>query len=111
MGLGLTKDWTQLAARARYNSRNLATLREITPRQLQRIFQNQIGRTPQDWLNEQRIFAAQQLLQAGTPVKRVAIELGFKQPSHFCRQFKSLSGITPGKFKSTGIGASNVAIR
>jgi AraC-like DNA-binding protein len=30
----------------------------------------------------------------------VALELGFKQPSHFCRQFKSFNHLTPSQFAS-----------
>lgn len=95
-----TEDWRQLAISARYDSRNLAELIKITPRQLQRIFRNEFGQTPQDWLNEQRILAAKQLLRTGEAVKKIALDLGFKQSSHFCRQFKILNGLTPSEFRN-----------
>lgn len=34
----------------------------------------------------------------GLPVKVVALDLGFKQASHFCRKFKSCFGIAPSRF-------------
>jgi hypothetical protein len=50
---------------------------------------------PQVWLNERRIVAAQELLLSEMPVKVVALELGLKQTSHFCRKFKALNRTTP----------------
>ena len=47
-----------------------------------------------------RKIAARQLLLSGQQVKAVAFELGFKQPSHFCRQFKSFNNLTPSQFAS-----------
>jgi len=92
------REWEQLAAAARYNARELAKLRRLSVRQLERDFRREFNRTPQHWLNEQRLKAAQQLLLAGEPVKKVAYELGFKQVSHFCRQFKSQNHQTPTGF-------------
>ncbi|MGA3284414.1 MAG: helix-turn-helix domain-containing protein [Verrucomicrobiota bacterium] len=92
--------WEQMAGVAHYDAKELARLCDLSVRQLERGFQHKLARTPQDWLNEQRIKAAQQLLLSGQPVKVVALELGFKQVSHFCRQFKSQNHLTPSQFAS-----------
>ena len=98
--------WEGLAKAARFNNRELARMCRISVRQLQRDFRRCIGRTPQEWLDEQRMIAAQRLLKLGLSVKAVAIELGFKQTSHFCRQFKLLNGMTPSNFALTQAGHS-----
>ena len=90
--------WKNLAGAARYDARELAKLCALSTRQLQRRFKQQLQRSPQDWLNEQRIEAARRLLLSGGQVKRVAFELGFKQVSHFCRQFKVYNNVTPSQF-------------
>jgi AraC family transcriptional regulator len=87
-----------LAGTARYDAKELAKLCHLSVRQLERDFRHHFGRTPQDWLNEQRIKGARQLLLSGVPVKWAAYEMGFKQPSHFCRQFKELHNMTPSEF-------------
>jgi len=87
-----------LAITARYSAKELARLCHVSTRQLQRAFKQSFGQTPQEWLNERRIKAAQQLLLLGQPVKAVAWDLGFKQPSHFCRHFKSQINMTPLEF-------------
>lgn len=93
-----TQRWEELAEEALYNASRLAQMCHFSTRQLQRVFQRTFGRPPQDWLNHQRMRKAQQLLLGGQPVKAIAFELGFKQPSHFCRQFKSWNNMTPSEF-------------
>ena len=90
--------WSELAEAAHYDAKALARLCQISTRQLQREFRRSRGRSPQEWLNEQRILAARQLLLSGLPVKRVAFEVGFKYTSHFCQRFKSLNHMTPSEF-------------
>ena len=90
--------WGILAPLANYDAGRMARLCRRSPRQLQRDFKRLLNRTPQDWLNEQRLLAAGELLQNGEPVKRVALDLGFKQSSHFCRQFKAFYRQTPTQF-------------
>lgn len=95
-----------LAVTSHYDVRELARLCTISPRQLQREFRRRFACSPQDWLNEQRIRAAQQLLLLGQPVKVVALELGYKQTSHFCRHFKRQLNMTPSEFTQNRMAAS-----
>lgn len=88
----------ELAVTAHYNSRELACLCQLSPRHLQREFHRQFQKSPQKWLDERRIKVAEKLLLLGMPVKRVALELGFKQVSHFCRQFKLQTRLRPSEF-------------
>jgi AraC-like DNA-binding protein len=91
-------NWEELAEAAHYDANDLAKLCEISARQLQRYFRRHFQRAPQYWLNERRILAARSLLLTGDSVKKVALDLGFKQTSHFCRQFKSRNHMTPSQF-------------
>ncbi|MGB7748310.1 MAG: helix-turn-helix domain-containing protein [Verrucomicrobiia bacterium] len=100
MAKALLERWEQLAGTACYDAKELAKICHLSVRQLERDFRHLLARSPQDWLNKQRIKAAQQLLRSDLPVKVVALELGFKQASHFCRQFKSFHHLTPSQFAS-----------
>ena len=44
--------------------------------------------------------AASQLQQPGALVKNVAADLGFSNPFHFSRVFKSIFGVAPGAFRN-----------
>lgn len=88
----------ELAPVANFNATELAHLLGICTRQLQRKFQYYLNCSPRTWLNQARIRASKQLLISGASVKRTAIDLGFKQVSHFCRHFKSENGVTASEF-------------
>ena len=90
--------WNLAGRVARYNARLLAENAQTNIRQIERYCRKDLGRSPQELFNEQRIIAARALLLETGSVKRVAMELGFKQVSHFCRQFKHYYDITPSEY-------------
>lgn len=100
MGRLLLADWNweELAQAAHYDANKLAELCGVSTRQLQRHFRCRFHCSPQSWLNHRRLLAAEGLLLSGDSVKKVALDLGFKQPSHFCRQFKNRNHMTPSQF-------------
>ncbi len=91
-------DWQDLARKAQYNAKVLAERCQVSLRQLERFWKESFQETPQSWLNQCRFSEAQALLQEGCPVKEVAFRVGFKQSSHFCREFKRHTGCTPNEF-------------
>lgn len=90
--------YEELAETAHYDVREFARFCNLSLRQLQREFKDHFHATPKKWLNEQRIRKAQRLLLEGKSVKQVAFELYFKQPSHFCRLFKTLVQRSPSQY-------------
>jgi len=91
-------NWEELAPAAHYNAQELAKLCGISTRQLQRHFRFRFCCSPQSWLNHRRLLVAEELLLSGDSVKKVALDLGFKQPSHFCRVFKTWNHMPPSQF-------------
>jgi AraC-like DNA-binding protein len=87
--------WELLAKKADYQANKLAELCGVSLRTLQRHFakhhQVKIG----DWLRNVRLAEAYGRLKSGDRVKEVAIDLKYKQLSHFSREFKRLHGIAP----------------
>jgi len=83
---------------AQYNGRELARLCNLSFRQLRRVIRRELGCSPKTWLHQRRLLAARRSLLTGDSVKKVALDLGFKQTSHFCRQFKSFNHMTPSQF-------------
>jgi len=87
--------WREMARKAGYNANVLAEELGISRRHLQRYTRKLFERSPQAWLEEQRLALAVGLLKEHRSVKTVAFELGFKQPNHFSREFKRHHGISP----------------
>src|SRR5436190_22311233 len=100
----LTREMLEkLAEKADYDTTKLAVECQLSLRQLQRLFQISLGCSPQKWLNDLRIFRAQGRLLLGQPVKQIAHEMGYRDTSYFCHQFKRLCGVTPSEFRQTTI--------
>ena len=72
----------------------------ISERTLQRMTQRRIGLSPK-WLVQRRRLheAAERLAGEARPdLARVAAELGYADQSHFGRDFRTVTGLTPGEY-------------
>jgi AraC-like DNA-binding protein len=98
-GRGTTdiEHWLKWAQESGYDAELLAKRVGVSRWQLQRYTRATFGNSPQRWLNERRLIAAVSLLKELRSVKIVAAELGFKQVSHFSREFKRFHGASPTK--------------
>ena len=75
---------------------DLARLAQISPRQLDRLFQRHIGTSPARYYLELRITRARRLLlQTCDPVTSIAIACGFAGAPHFSRCYREFFGETP----------------
>ena len=88
-----------MAFRANYRAEALSRTMGICPRQLRRYTKRAFGRSPQDWLDEQRLARAAGMLRRCQSVKEVSFGLGFKQTSHFSREFRLYYGVSPSEFR------------
>lgn len=93
--LGALHNLETLAGSCGYKSRELARALGVTQRHLQRLFAAHFGRGPQEWLNEQRLEAAGQMLRRAHAVKEVAYRLGFPSASQLSRDFRNYFGVKP----------------
>ena len=87
--------WEKLAQQARYRPQVMADIVGISMRTLQRYFRARYDKTVSDWLRELRLDHAFKMVKSCNSVKEVAFELGYKQPSHFTRDFKKKFGVPP----------------
>jgi AraC-like DNA-binding protein/DNA-binding response OmpR family regulator len=65
-----------------------------------RVFNQELGLSPWDYLNRFRISQAKELFRgAQGSIKKVASQVGFKDPKYFSRVFRKLTGISPSEYK------------
>jgi len=93
-------NWTVLAEKSHFQAKTLAAMCHVSLRHLERYWRKSFHQSPQSWLRELRLRAARPLLQTELTVKEIASHLGFKQSSHFCREFKRCTGRTPNAFRA-----------
>lgn len=90
--------WTSLAVAAGYDVQTAASAERMSRRQLHRLCRRELGMSLQEWFRAQRVEAGRRWLLATRSVKRAALEAGFRQVSHFSREFKRVHGLTPTDF-------------
>lgn len=67
----------------------------LSERQLLRKFQDNIGMSPIEFINDFRLIKGQLLLKQGLRVSEVAFQVGYSSASYFSRQYKKKYGISP----------------
>lgn len=70
----------------------------LSPFYFQRLFVENIGISPHDYMIQYRIKKARELLLEGHSIASVTVDTGFVDQSHFTRSFKRVTGITPGNY-------------
>jgi AraC-like DNA-binding protein len=71
-------------------------------RALQRLTRRRIGLSPKWLIQRRRLHDAADLLRSGARVDlaRVAAELGYADQAHLTRDFRAVTGLTPGEFSA-----------
>ncbi|MBT1159478.1 GlxA family transcriptional regulator [Aminobacter anthyllidis] len=84
---------------------DLAAAAGLSRRQVERLFRNDIGRSPCRYFRELRLEHAKLLLaQSAMPVLEIAVSCGFVSASHFSRCFRQAHQIAPHKARNLPAG-------
>ncbi|WP_095131352.1 helix-turn-helix domain-containing protein [Pseudomonas sp. Irchel s3h14] len=71
-----------------------------------RAFKCSTGLSPQDWIRNQRIARAKQLIQStDLTLTQISLECGFCDQAHFCHIFTRNEGITPFAWRCRAVRA------
>lgn len=71
----------------------------VNPYTLLRNFKDEVGITPHAFRMNYRIESAKKLLQQGLSLAQVALSCGFFDQSHFHKQFKLITTVTPKQYQ------------
>ena len=93
------RNWPDRARRARWRTNALAKDCSVSVRTLQRFFICELGKTPKQWLIEQRQIQGAKRLREGLWVKEVAADLGYNNAAQFSRDFKEYWGVPAVSFR------------
>jgi AraC-like DNA-binding protein len=73
----------------------------LSPNYFGDLVKQQLGKNPQDIIQNFLITEAKKLLQQEQKsIKEISLSLGFEYPNHFSRFFKNKTGSTPSDFRS-----------
>ena len=83
----------------------MAALAYLSPSRFHTLYRLQFGISPADDLIRARVDTAKyRLSSTEESVASLAVSLGYRNVTHFCRQFKQHTGITPGQYRQTQNG-------
>jgi AraC-like DNA-binding protein len=91
-----------LASRGGYRVSQICVQLSCDERYFRRVFLRDVGVPPKHWLREERREAAERRLADGVPAWRVARDLGFADPSSFRREFRTVHGVVPRRWRDGG---------
>ncbi|MGB3240166.1 MAG: helix-turn-helix domain-containing protein [Geitlerinemataceae cyanobacterium] len=82
---------------------DLARLLDMSQFHFSRLFKQSIGISPYQYLIQQRVERAKQLLkQTDRFITNIALECGFNSHSHLSKQFRQFTGMTPKAYRRNG---------
>lgn len=76
----------------------LATQCLLSTSQFKQKFKNQVGVSPRNFINQQKIETAKSMLAEGVSITDVAMQLGFDTSSYFSVVFKKYTTYTPSEY-------------
>jgi transcriptional regulator GlxA family with amidase domain len=78
----------------------LSKMVNLSPGRLRQLFKQETGLSPKQYVKSLRMKRAEQLLRTSfLSIKEVTSKSGFRDVSHFVRDFKKANGMTPKAFR------------
>lgn len=100
----IVTDYILMHPTEKYTSQKLSDMADIAETTFRRLFKQQTGKTPMEFLCDVRLTtAARKLLVSNSQVSTIAYEVGFEDPNYFVRVFKKAFGMTPNQYRKTAI--------
>ena len=85
----------------KHRNTTLAKMINMAPNSFSRLFKNNTGITPLHFLHKRKITRACKLFEnSNKTIEDVAFTLGFSDRYHFTRVFTSITGVSPGVYRS-----------
>lgn len=84
-----------------WSTEMLAMLLHVSMSRVYPLYKKVFNTTPHSALILMRVEKAKRLLLNNLPITQIASDCGYKNLNHFCRQFKLVTGQTPGDFRAS----------
>lgn len=97
----LVQEYIEAHYNANISLQDLAQVCHLSSFYLIRVFRQHFGVPPHVFQKQVRIRRAKEYLAQGHLPAFVALETGFVDQSHFSRQFKQITGLTPGQYSNS----------
>jgi len=99
--IGFAVDYIKKNLHQKLSIDSIAKLTYVSKSNFFKMFKDELGTSPNDFILQERIRRAKELLASQTSIKETAYQTGFSDTNYFTRVFKQLVGITPKNYQDT----------
>jgi transcriptional regulator GlxA family with amidase domain len=93
-------EWARANLAERLTVDRMAAVARLTPRTFARRFRDTLGTTPLNWLVQQRVRVAQELLETSDEtVERIAVRVGFGTAANLRQHFHRVTSVSPQTYR------------
>ncbi|WP_312075803.1 helix-turn-helix domain-containing protein [Chryseobacterium sp.] len=97
--IGFAVDYIKKNLHQKLSIDNIAKLAYVSKSNFFKMFKDELGTSPNDFILQERINLAKELLASNTSIKETAFQTGFSDANYFNRVFKQLVGETPKNYQ------------
>lgn len=101
--IGFAVDYIKRNLHQKLSIESIAKLAYVSKSNFFKMFKDELGTSPNDFILQERISKAKELLATQNSIKETAYQTGFSDTNYFTRVFKQLEGITPKSYQNTMI--------
>jgi transcriptional regulator GlxA family with amidase domain len=107
--LAATLEWVRTDLSRPHTTEAMAAHAHMSPRTFARRFTEELGTTPHRWLTDQRVRAAQELLErTSLPLEAIASRVGYRDADRLRMRLAREVGTTPARYREAFGAAENV---
>lgn len=97
--IGFVVDYIKRNLHQKLSIESIAKLAYVSKSNFFKMFRDELGISPNDFILQERINKAKELLAGQNSIKETAFQTGFSDTNYFTRVFKQLVGVTPKNYQ------------
>jgi len=101
--IGFAVDYIRKNLHQKLSIDSIAKLAYVSKSNFFKMFKDELGTSPNDFILQERINRAKELLAGQISIKETAYQTGFSDTNYFTRVFKQLVGVTPKSYQTSAI--------
>ncbi len=97
--IGFAVDYIRKNLHQKLSIDSIAKLAYVSKSNFFKMFRDELGTSPNEFILQERINRAKELLASQNSIKETAFQTGFSDANYFTRVFKQLVGVTPKSYQ------------
>lgn len=99
--IGFVVDYIKKNLHQKLSIDSIAKMAYVSKSNFFKMFKDELGTSPNEFILQERINRAKELLASQNSIKETAYQTGFSDANYFTRVFKQLVGVTPKSYQDT----------